>query len=1725
MLYQNQQKRSGIILLVVLALLSLFAIVGLSFVFYADAEAVQARAFNESLMSTRADVDPEMLMAFALGQIIYDTDNPYSALRGHSLSRTMYGRNPAGLNHTPYNGVGRDAIASPMAFPAVAALGIPAVNTDAKLLVNNTKFEAGANPTNDPWLNFARTPEFFGKQGDANYRFVGGANPPWTSFDTNSMFLAQVDANGNVLMPSFHRPWTTRDALGNPIPANSQAAKYAILRPHQSWHPQFVTPDQDATGDVKNLDFGPGGNDSIWLDLGFPVMTAPNGKRYKPLFAPLILDLSNRIHLWAHGNIKGGAAPATSHVSNHGFGATEVNVALRQPGISAVIAPDPTGAVDLGAQVEITTTTAHGFAVNQQVVVAGVRVNGYNGLRTITQVTPPFKFRFAAAGKLGASGYGTVTNAEFAQLFNLKYGANNAPNGTAITFPTGGGRGGLPVSLLDFDGRGMTNVAGGEQSVSSRPIHFGFAVTSSGPVIAGVQPMPVSATFGVSYGGFHWSIYPGMVLNVIDPGPPNRSEPVTVTSVNYGNNTFTANFKNPHPTPGVQITFGSQTKGFPDFPVNSYTNLNAAELNAHPMKLDLTTKFNDDNLPSIATMEALLRWGHTGGPANQSEVFRRMPQTFLSLKARNSYTTLNWGLDRIGSSPLLTFDRLTTQNQYVFNPNVRHPQLVAQAPATPGALTSWPNSDFTADPATTMAIWRSVLSQRLRVDLNRRLTDYPTVPAAGLIALPNAAYTLALTERQTFAKDIYNALLAVTGARDPNNPGTLPAMVNTSPEYQAARWLAQLAVNIVDFVDADDYNTPFNWHPASPNEWVFGTELPRLVLNEIYAQREQTDNHINVWAELLNPYSATTVGTLPNLNGAATLQYANAATGAPPYKIDLLATTPALTAFLRDPSNNKGDPAATTVVLSSQTDWGGTTSAGFGVVPLATTRSVAASSGAAFGGATIQVPIAVETADPLTSGASANVNVVTIRTTVPAPNNFVAFQVGQAVTITGVQSTVNGPMAVGYEGTYVITSKDATNTSITFECPTPNLPLGGGGIATIRQNGNQGYYVIGPAGARYPDAARNPQFPATYVAPTVPASAVNPTRSGMTIPLAQITPPILIGGPTVPGVSLAFNMTTNKWIATVTTVDATGNPAPHPFQVNENVIINGVVPAPVGMGHFNGMWTVASIAPNQFTFEIPAAYAMTINPAPPPYGNGTVQLAPPPITILLRRLANPHLPAQVNPALANYNPYITIDYLDGVQVEAIIPTQPVNLTRASGRKQPYAAFNNRGALAAQSEVGQQTTQPAANQPFNTMFTRNSNATPFDWLVHLDRPLVNPLELLHVSGYKPHELTQQFKQPLGVAPNIVSTPFQHLVPWNDQASMLYRAFELFGTANHMAGSFNGGRHAGKININTMTDFEIFQALCDPQEHNQPNPLFNSAQLNVLFQNLVASRNGGAPGPGAAPQNDGNPFQPLSAGNINKTIFRPDPSGTQPSLFSLGAAGNHPYHRAALLQKIYNNMTTTSNCFAVFVTVGFFEVVDESVRPPRLGAEIGRDQNRHVRHRFFSLVDRTALEVYRGTTIAPAVTVVAANALPQTLTMTYNAATFNSMGVVAQTWAATKSYASGEMVTFSAGAGFPALAYVCVQAHTTPQSPATSPLFWQPAVQPGMLVEVVTGGATEVVTIKSVGAAASATANTFTADFMSSHAAGSTIILRGNPGPQPVYNPRKDTNVVLHTSVIQ
>src|SRR5437870_9918457 len=87
-------RRRGVILIVVLMLLTLFAIVGISFVLVADAAATNARINREAETLQRADMDPEAAFAFALGQLLYDCNDDqggvYSSLRGQSLSRNEF---------------------------------------------------------------------------------------------------------------------------------------------------------------------------------------------------------------------------------------------------------------------------------------------------------------------------------------------------------------------------------------------------------------------------------------------------------------------------------------------------------------------------------------------------------------------------------------------------------------------------------------------------------------------------------------------------------------------------------------------------------------------------------------------------------------------------------------------------------------------------------------------------------------------------------------------------------------------------------------------------------------------------------------------------------------------------------------------------------------------------------------------------------------------------------------------------------------------------------------------------------------------------------------------------------------------------------------------------------------------------------------------------------------------------------------------------------------------------------------------------------------------------------------------------------------------------------------------------------------------------------------------------------------------------------------------------
>ena len=161
--------------------------------------------------------------------------------------------------------------------------------------------------------------------------------------DLENWFLAIQSADGQVVIPSFHRPGiltgpsigSTNDwTLNSPsIPANNAGpwGNPKILRPRQADNSPLFPPDPSipdpSTGklsyDIDND--GDGITDSVWVDLGYPVQRDPGGKLYKPLFAFMVLGLNGRLPLNTVGNLQARAIGDQTNTLSTSTGETPPN--------------------------------------------------------------------------------------------------------------------------------------------------------------------------------------------------------------------------------------------------------------------------------------------------------------------------------------------------------------------------------------------------------------------------------------------------------------------------------------------------------------------------------------------------------------------------------------------------------------------------------------------------------------------------------------------------------------------------------------------------------------------------------------------------------------------------------------------------------------------------------------------------------------------------------------------------------------------------------------------------------------------------------------------------------------------------------------------------------------------------------------------------------------------------------------------------------------------------------------------------------------------------------------------------------------------------------------------------------------------------------------------------------------------------------------------------------
>jgi large repetitive protein len=169
-----------------------------------------------------------------------------------------------------------------------------------------------------------------GGPGNLGFPDTFGMDEDYDAPDLENWFLGLQSADGQVVIPSFHRPGQLiyqRDQTSGALlfddwtntTASAAASRSKILRRRQIdmgvGYPADPRPDPNTgriTYDIDND--GDGITDSVWLDLGYPIQKDPSGKLYKPLFAFMVLGLNGRLPLNTVGNLQGRHAHSSQYV-------------------------------------------------------------------------------------------------------------------------------------------------------------------------------------------------------------------------------------------------------------------------------------------------------------------------------------------------------------------------------------------------------------------------------------------------------------------------------------------------------------------------------------------------------------------------------------------------------------------------------------------------------------------------------------------------------------------------------------------------------------------------------------------------------------------------------------------------------------------------------------------------------------------------------------------------------------------------------------------------------------------------------------------------------------------------------------------------------------------------------------------------------------------------------------------------------------------------------------------------------------------------------------------------------------------------------------------------------------------------------------------------------------------------------------------------------------------
>ena len=306
-------------------------------------------------------------------------------------------------------------------------------------------------------------------------------------------------------------------------------------------------------------------------------------------------------------------------------------------------------------------------------------------------------------------------------------------------------------------------------------------------------------------------------------------------------------------------------------------------------------------------------------------------------------------------------------------------------------------------------------------------------------------------------------------------------------------------------------------------------------------------------------------------------------------------------------------------------------------------------------------------------------------------------------------------------------------------------------------------------------------------------------------------------------------------------------------------------------------------------------------------------------------------------------------------------------------------------------------------------------TPFPWLTWNNRPFVSQLELLLAPAARCSKLLTEYELAPGTPLPYTdpSHPFPHLLNFFQSAAtsasggspQFHRLLEYVHVPSRFVGvdiqadptacatgshpfhpPFNRiptCREPGRINLNTIFSSDVLSGLMN----NYPGMSDAAFWSKFVFSRRgYGDASGGIVTPNTSyPTYFARPFRSSGSGalvplagmtparEVDATLLRPDPAQTTRPLFeydptvqnAYNNSDRNPYFRYQGLQRLGNLVTTRSNVYAVWMTIGYFEVApvappyDVNIYPDgyTLGPELGSDTGDIKRHRAFYIFDRS------------------------------------------------------------------------------------------------------------------------------------------------------------------------